>query len=458
MLGLLRHPSILSILDVVRLEDRVGLVTEYVEGADLEWCVEAGMPPRAAAEAIGAVALALHAAYTQDVEGTPLGVVHRDIKPQNIRVSRHGEVKLLDFGIARAENLEREAHTLVSGFIGTPAYGAPERLTGIAHDKPESDVFSLGCVLYEVLTGQRVFTKDLTPRGGRWPLRPDALDRVLAARFGRVEAQADLRGVLPLIEAMLRFDVEQRPTSEQVASELERLAPRLPGPSLARWCRDTAWPEVPSSRTGLVDRVLIESEDGQTVTLDAPVADFPLRVGSPPLRSSKGASSLSSRSAMWLASVIVVELVALGALAAVAAAGMALWPGTGERTPGPVAASSEAGAATSAAAAVADDTGIAGAPEPAVAPVRPVPPQPEVSIEPLPEPPAGRVEVTGDVPVRLSDGVHDHPPGALAAGTYEVWADFGRGFEATGVAVGVSDNGSVRVRCSQVRESCWEET
>ena len=105
MLAVLAHPSVLGIVDVITLEQRVALVTEYVDGEDLDGCFSAHIPPRALVQVIGEVASALSAAWTE------LQLVHRDIKPANIRVGRHGQVKLLDFGIASTDQLTRAAKT-----------------------------------------------------------------------------------------------------------------------------------------------------------------------------------------------------------------------------------------------------------------------------------------------------------------------------------------------------------
>ena len=113
LLGLLNHPVILKVHDLLVLDGRVALVTEYVDGADLEQCfASGGVPIRALVEIVGRVADALGVAWNApSPTGGPLHLVHRDVKPANIRIGRHGDVKLLDFGIARASDLQREART-----------------------------------------------------------------------------------------------------------------------------------------------------------------------------------------------------------------------------------------------------------------------------------------------------------------------------------------------------------
>ncbi|MCA9492181.1 MAG: serine/threonine protein kinase, partial [Myxococcales bacterium] len=146
LLGALRHPSILRVHDLVLLENRVALVTEYVEGDDLDKCMVPSMPIRALLGVLGEVASALDAAWTtpSPTSGEAIHLVHRDVKPANIRIGRHGEVKLLDFGIARATNVVREAQTANNAMMGSYLYMAPERF----HEdrvEPPSDIYALGC-------------------------------------------------------------------------------------------------------------------------------------------------------------------------------------------------------------------------------------------------------------------------------------------------------------------------
>ncbi len=127
------------------------IVMEYVEGQDLKTLLaQAGPIPPVIAALIGhQVAYALAYAHER-------GLVHRDVKPGNIMVSSHAEIKLMDFGIVR----ERDSDLTKTGaFLGTPSYMSPEQLLG-EEVNPASDIFSLGVVLYEILAGEKPFKAD----------------------------------------------------------------------------------------------------------------------------------------------------------------------------------------------------------------------------------------------------------------------------------------------------------
>ncbi|MEM6931565.1 MAG: protein kinase, partial [Myxococcota bacterium] len=104
LLAALDHPVILKVFDLIVLDGRVALVSEYVEGHDLHDAIhDDNLPLRCLVEAVGKVADALHVAWSiGGTDGRPMRLIHRDIKPQNIRLGIHGQVKLLDFGISQA--------------------------------------------------------------------------------------------------------------------------------------------------------------------------------------------------------------------------------------------------------------------------------------------------------------------------------------------------------------------
>jgi TolB-like protein len=157
--GSLNHPNVLAVHDVGEHEGKPYLVTELLEGEVLRQILAAGPLPQARAVAIGVqIAQGLAAAHEK-------GIVHRDLKPENVFVTRDGRVKILDFGIAKLLPALRD-RTVPEGLsapqttagtpIGTVAYMSPEQVRGNEVDA-RSDLFSLGCVLYEMLAGRRPF-------------------------------------------------------------------------------------------------------------------------------------------------------------------------------------------------------------------------------------------------------------------------------------------------------------
>lgn len=144
--GRLTHPNIVGVFDFNVFGDYCYIAMEYVEGATLALHCNAErlLPLEKVSEIVFSVCHALDYAHKQ-------GVIHRDIKPTNLLITPLGTVKITDFGIARIKGKDKD-----QAIVGTPAYMSPERLQGQAESE-ESDVFSLACVLYELLTGHRAF-------------------------------------------------------------------------------------------------------------------------------------------------------------------------------------------------------------------------------------------------------------------------------------------------------------
>jgi serine/threonine protein kinase/Tfp pilus assembly protein PilF len=153
----LSHPNIIAIFDVGRDQGVSYIVTELLEGESLGARIRRGkMPWREAVDVGIAVAEALTAAH-------PKGLTHRDLKPDNVFLTADGRVKLLDFGVARfspevlgEEHSLAETLTLAGTILGTVGYMSPEQVRGEVVD-PRSDIFSLGCVLFEMVSGRRPF-------------------------------------------------------------------------------------------------------------------------------------------------------------------------------------------------------------------------------------------------------------------------------------------------------------
>ncbi|HWH32295.1 MAG TPA: Stk1 family PASTA domain-containing Ser/Thr kinase [Egibacteraceae bacterium] len=147
----LNHPNVVAVYDTGEHEGRPYIVMEYVSGRSLKEVLAAGgVMPQRAAEVAGEAALALHYAHERNL-------VHRDVKPGNIMVSDEGAVKVTDFGIARAVGAESVTQT--AAVFGTAAYVSPEQAQGEEVDR-RTDVYALGCVLYEMLTGRQPFAAD----------------------------------------------------------------------------------------------------------------------------------------------------------------------------------------------------------------------------------------------------------------------------------------------------------
>jgi serine/threonine protein kinase/tetratricopeptide (TPR) repeat protein len=158
----LSHPNILTIYDVGREGEAAFLVTELLQGETLRARLSrSALTWREALEIAAAVTAGLAAAHGQ-------GIIHRDLKPENVFLTADGRVKILDFGLARwvaaqsaeigSGGPENTALTASGAIMGTTGYMSPEQLRGAQLDA-RSDVFSLGCVLYEMLAGQRPFRR-----------------------------------------------------------------------------------------------------------------------------------------------------------------------------------------------------------------------------------------------------------------------------------------------------------
>ena len=210
--GALQHPNIVTVYDLGEAEGQLFIAMELVEGTDLSDLI-AARDPLALERKLDIVIEVLQGlSYAHD-----RGVIHRDIKPSNVRVASDGRVKIMDFGIARLQSAEA---TGSGSIIGTPTYMAPEQITNGAIT-PATDVFAVGCLLYELLTYEKPFegesvhgvlyqvlTTDPRPLRTVAPSIPASLERVVIRAMAkapqdRYETAKQMRATLVGIRAAL---------------------------------------------------------------------------------------------------------------------------------------------------------------------------------------------------------------------------------------------------------------
>jgi protein kinase-like protein len=180
----LDHPAIVPVFDAGEEDGLLWIAMACVEGTDLKTLLaeEGSLPPRRALAILGQVAAALDAAHAR-------GLVHRDVKPANILVGPGDRAFLSDFGVAK--ELSSGGHTRTGSFVGTIEYCAPEQIEGSTVDA-RTDVYALGCVLYEALTGVPPFRRPTEVAVLNAHLReaPPKLEHGLPPELGRVVQRA----------------------------------------------------------------------------------------------------------------------------------------------------------------------------------------------------------------------------------------------------------------------------
>jgi serine/threonine-protein kinase len=309
----IRHPNVVSVLDVVAQDDQVFLVMDYVQGESVSrlWRrtneLRQRIAPEIASSAMVGVLHGLHAAHeTRDEENRPLSIVHRDVSPQNILIGSDGIARVVDFGVAKAAV---RAHTTRENQIkGKLPYMSPEQLRNEEVDR-RTDVYSAGVVLWELLTGQRLF-------GGRNQ----------AAIFGavleqRVPPPSQVVAGIPdaldeLVLASLSRQPSKRPESaRQMAIELERAVRPATQREVGDWVHAIAG-EVLEERA--VQVAEIESHSHRHAR-----APLPGAIESPPSQVSSISVSAASRSARPVRLGIAAGLVLFALIASVVA--IAAW-------------------------------------------------------------------------------------------------------------------------------------
>jgi serine/threonine protein kinase len=241
----IRHPNVVPTLDVVATGGELFLVMDYVPGESLSRLARASreqrqaMPLRVLSAILTGVLHGLHSAHeAKDERGHPLGIVHRDVSPQNVLVGSDGVARVLDFGVAKAAN--RMQTTKEGQIKGKLAYMPPEQLRGGTVTR-QSDIYATGVMLWELLTGQRLFSADnegamVTKILEGKVARPSV---VLARSAGATLDDRTMRALESLDETTmraLRMTPEERfATAKEMALELERKCPPATASEVTDW-------------------------------------------------------------------------------------------------------------------------------------------------------------------------------------------------------------------------------
>jgi serine/threonine-protein kinase len=268
--GRLLHPNVVTLFDTGEEDGLLFLAFEFVEGCDLASRLEMGEPPtlREVLRITRQVAEALDYAHRQ-------GIVHRDIKPSNILIDTGGHVKVADFGIAKVAGQNTEL-TVAGSVMGSPQYLSPEQIRGDELDG-RSDVFSLGVVLYELLSGRRPFDGETITTLVYQILHKDPSISELRSVPLRLEQ---------LLHHMLAKDREDRlATAGLVAEELAAIERNLPEATLAA-------PAAPAGAEMDVTRVL--SSRSLAAAPEAGGAEATAAQGGPPARSAAEAAATAA--------------------------------------------------------------------------------------------------------------------------------------------------------------------
>ena len=248
----IRHPNVVPTLDVVATGGELFLVMEYVPGESIARLARTlrenheALPTRILSAIMAGVLHGLHAAHeAKDERGAPLGIVHRDMSPQNVLVGTDGVARVLDFGVAKAAG--RMQTTREGQIKGKLAYMPPEQLRG-AQVGRQSDIYAAGVMLWELVTGQRLFAGD-----NEGAIVAKILD-------GRVEAPSKvlMRGLsghttiadgtfltletldATILRALAMDPADRFPTAREMALEIERKLVPATGSEVADWVEHIA--------------------------------------------------------------------------------------------------------------------------------------------------------------------------------------------------------------------------
>lgn len=247
-----QHPNVVATLDVLATRGELFLVMEYVQGEVLSrlWravqSTNTPIDPRIVAAIMSNILHGLHAAHeAKDERGNPLGIVHRDVSPQNVMVGIDGTARVLDFGIAKA--FGRLQLTRDGEVKGKLAYMAIEQLDGHGNVSRQADVYAAGVVCWELLTGKRLYDGEsevvmYAKAMGEPPPAPTTIVPSLPSEIDSV-----------LATALARAPGARYPTAEAFALELERVLGVAPPSMVSAWVKSLAGSEIEARSARLVE-------------------------------------------------------------------------------------------------------------------------------------------------------------------------------------------------------------
>ncbi|MEO6771577.1 MAG: protein kinase [Kofleriaceae bacterium] len=280
ILARLNHPGIATVHDFGEEGDTLYMVMEYVAGLPLRDVGTSVMPPNVIARAIAEAARGLHAAHeARDPSGVPMGLVHRDISPDNLMLGYDGHIKVIDFGIALIKN--RQAPVTEFGTVkGKPPYMSPEQVKNEPIDR-RSDVWALGVVTWELLTGQPLFEGDSI-----YTIALAVEQQVIVPPSQMMPSRRAFPGGLDeAVMGALQRDLGARtPTAAALAQQLEQVEQAGSGETLASWAARELEAQRAAHREWLAGVVAGAASPGGTAKTSLPRAvsrptDQPTQVG-----------------------------------------------------------------------------------------------------------------------------------------------------------------------------------
>ena len=308
--GRLNHPNIVAVYDTGEAdEDGMAIpyiVMELVHGRTLRDLVREDGPlsPREAAQVLIPVAHALQASHDA-------GIIHRDVKPANIMITNTGQVKVMDFGIARALDDSTSAMTQTSAVIGTAQYLSPEQAQGKPADA-RSDVYALGCVLYEAVTGHAPFEGETPfavayqhvqeePNAPSESLDPDSLTPTERVNLDAV-----------VLTSMAKDPMDRYQSAQELGADLERMS----SGNVTRAAQMHIADDEPSAHSQPEDSTRVAAVHPATTTMDPqPAAAAGVPVAAPGVASADIDERDGARkSRPWMKWIAIILAIALAGL------------------------------------------------------------------------------------------------------------------------------------------------